>query len=164
MIERDEIIFLIETLPYAVQTAQQDIERLLALVGQSDNIAEIAAGQQLKAKIYEGIGGGRSNAVNDIGQIYELARKTKEREDMQLVQEVLAARERFHRVLVFARVFNQSLTGLEKSVLIQRYQEHKRVKEIIWQDEVVSWYRLKSISECGIKTLQKMMEKEGFDA
>ena len=163
MIERDEIIFLIETLPYAVQTAQQDIERLLALVGQSDNIAEIAA-QQLKAKIYEGIGGGRSNAVNDIGQIYELARKTKEREDMQLVQEVLAARERFHRVLVFARVFNQSLTGLEKSVLIQRYQEHKRVKEIIWQDEVVSWYRLKSISECGIKTLQKMMEKEGFDA
>lgn len=161
MIERDEIILMIEQMDTAAAEAQKEIDHSIALLTESDDVTAVAAAQQLKAAVMDGIMV-QSGGIKDMTIIYEIAKETKKENDMLLVQDILFWRMRLQRALVFARIWKICLNGLSRSILKQRYKEMKIMKEIKWNGRTVSRYEIDKACNEGITELQKRMAFEGF--
>ena len=97
MIERDEIILMIEQMDTAAADAQREIDHSIELLTESDDVTAIAAAQQLKAAVMDGIIV-QSGGLKDMTIIYEIAKKTKKENDMLLVQDILFWRNRLQIV------------------------------------------------------------------
>lgn len=161
MMEREEIIRMIETKESAVKTVLESIEELSSLLVSVDGIADIAAADQLKAAVTEGVivQGGKKK---DMSELLELAGKKQNDYESLLMEDLLFWRYRLERALAFNRAWDGSLTSIEKAVLWQKYGKHLRVKEIRFDGrELTYWEYQKSVKE-GIVQLQKRMEMEGF--
>lgn len=162
MIERDEILLMIEQMDTAAADAQREIDRSIELLTESDDVTAVAVAQQLKAAVMDGIMV-QSTGIKDLTIIYEIAKKTKKENDMLLVQDILFWRKRLQRALVFVRIWKVCLNGLSRSILRQRYKEKKIMKEIKWNGRDVSRYEIDKACNEGITALQKRMAFEGFD-
>lgn len=162
MIERDAIIMMIEQMDTAISDAQREIDRILKLLTESDDVAAVAAEQQLKAAVMDGIMV-HTGGVKDMTVIYELAKKTKKENDMMFVQDILFWRTHLRRVLVFDRIWKVCLNALSRSILQQRYKDKKTKKEIVWNGKIVSKYGIEKVCNEGIAELQERMAAEGFE-
>ena len=162
MIERDEIILMIEQMDTAAADAQREIDHSIGLLTESDDVTAVAAAQQLKAAVMDGIMV-QSGGIKDMTIIYEIAKETKKENDMLLVQDILFWRNRLQRALVFARIWKVCLNGISRSILKQRYKGKKTMKEIKWNGRDVSRYEIDKACNEGITELQKRMAFEGFN-
>ena len=113
MISREGIILMIEQMNTAVEEIQKEIDRRILLLEQSESVAEVAAAKQLKSVVLDGVMV-QGNTLKDMTTIYELAQKTKMKDDMLLMQDILFWRKKLERALVFQRVWRLYPTALEK--------------------------------------------------
>lgn len=161
MIDRNNIILMIEQRDTAVADAQRQIDLILKLLAESDDVTAVAAAQQLKAAVMDGIMV-QSGGLKDMTFIYEIAKKTKEENDTLLEQDICFWKKRLHRALIFDRVWKTCLDGFSQSILQQRYKERKTIKEIIWNGYPVTKYSVNKVCDDGISELQRRMAADGF--
>ncbi len=161
MIEKEDIVYMIENLDHLVDDAKRDLDERILYLG-LDSISEIAAAEQLRAKIYGAIGGGKGNLIKDMSDIYEMAVKKQNAEEKEIIQEIFVARERYFRAWAFSRIFNQDLTGFQQSVLIQKHKEKRKLKAMEWNGRQLTRYEVDKACYEGIARLQRQMEREGF--
>lgn len=161
MMEREEIIRMIETKESAVKTALESIEELSSLLVAVDGIADIAAADQLKAAVTEGVivQGGKKK---DMSELLELAGKKQNDYESLLMEDILFWRYRLERALAFNRAWDGSLTSIEKAVLWQRHGERRLIKEIEFDGRRLSDWEYRRTRDEGIKRLQERMSHEGF--
>ena len=161
MLSREAIILMIEKMDFAAEQAQRELDNSIRLLRESDNLIEVAAGQQLKAAVMDGIMVQSSNQ-KDMTAIYEVAKRTKAENDMILVTDILFWRNRLKMAIAFTRIWTVKLNGRYQAVLEQRYKEGKAVKEIRYKDHELTRYEIEKACTEGIRILQEEMKAQDF--
>lgn len=165
MISKDEIKLMIENIDTAVTEAKKNYELAVSLLAIPEiNIAQLAAAIQLRPAKNEGsIVQGSNASRKDLALLYERALKEKNNIDAQLFENIKKAGYELDKATTFLRLFNSPiLSGLNKSILTQRFKEKKKYKEITWNGRAVTDYEVKTAYK-EIENLQRRMSDEGFD-